>query len=92
MKKHWTNLFEEYSTKLLPYNLQKHQVHKNERLSSSSSLKETKKTIGYKHNPFVIKEVSEVIGEASVGFLGEEYRGVCYNIFTTFWDLESGSK
>lgn len=27
-----------------------------------------------------------------MGFLGEEYRGVCYNIFTTFWDFETGSK
>lgn len=92
MKKHQTNLCEEHSTNLLPYYLQKHQVHKNERLKLCSRLKDTKKTTRCEDNPLAIKEISGVIGEAWMRPLGEGYRGVCYNIFITFWKFETGSK
>lgn len=44
------------------------------------------------HNPFAIKDIIGDIGEAWMQSLAEEYIGVCYIIFTTFWKLETISK
>lgn len=87
MKRHQTNLIEEHSTKMLPYNLQKHQGQENERLGPHSRRKRLERQPGAVHNHFVIKYIIKNIVEAWIGGLDEEYVRVCYTIFHNFLEV-----
>lgn len=63
MKRHQTNLIEEHSTKLLPYNLQKHPGEENESLRPCSKGKSLERQPDAEHNPPVINYIMRDIVE-----------------------------